>query len=221
LAASIVAGRVTVIPSRRMTATLSPSMTMREFENGYWYMTDLKEFAGRIGIPAANRLRKDELEKAIVAFLQTGRRALPTTRSLRKTGMKDLERGLTLTLPIRHYTRNRTTKDFIVQQARLIAPDVHAKSGVWYRLNRWREAQIASGKRPTYGHLVRHYIRLNNAGRFERIPHGRYINFIAEFLAAEKRATHRDAVAAWHALKALDVPKTYAAWAEFNRRRKR
>jgi hypothetical protein len=31
----------------------------------------LKSFAERIGIPAAKKLRKDELEKAIVAFLRT------------------------------------------------------------------------------------------------------------------------------------------------------
>jgi len=196
-------------------------MTVREFASGYWYLTDLKAFARRIGIPAANKLRKDELEQAIAAFLQTGRAALPTKRSLRKTGAKDLERGLSLELPIRHYTSNRVTKDFIVVQARRIAPDVRQKSGVWYRLNRWREAQITSGRRPTYGDLVRQYIALNRASRFDRIPHGRYINFVAEFLAAEKGATHRDAVAAWHDLKALDVPKNYRAWAEVNRGGKR
>jgi len=204
-----------------MARSLSPAMTVREFATGYWYLTDLKAFAVRIGIPAANRLRKDELEKAIVAFLRTGRAALPTRRSLRKTGMKDLARGLSPELPIRHYTSNRATKDFIVAQAHRIAPDVREKSGVWYRLNRWREAQITGGRRPTYGDLVRKYIALTRADRFDRIPHGRYINFVAEFLAAESGATHRDAVAAWHALKSLDIPKTYAAWAEFNRRGKR
>jgi SAP domain-containing new25 len=51
---------------------LSPTMTLRDFENGYWYLEQLKNFAERIGIPAARKLRKDELEKAIVAFLGTG-----------------------------------------------------------------------------------------------------------------------------------------------------
>ena len=97
-------------------------MTVREFENGYWYLGDLKGFASRIGVPAANRLRKDELEWAIIAFLRTGEAALPTTRALRKTGVKDLARGLSLDLFIQHYTSNRATKDFIVQHARLIAP---------------------------------------------------------------------------------------------------
>ena len=69
-----------------MAGTLSPTITLREFENGYWYLHQLKSFAGRAGIPSAGKLRKDELEKAIVAFLRTGKAALPTKRSLRKTG---------------------------------------------------------------------------------------------------------------------------------------
>lgn len=31
---------------------LSPSMTRRRFDNGYWYATDLKRFAIQIGVPA-------------------------------------------------------------------------------------------------------------------------------------------------------------------------
>jgi hypothetical protein len=54
-----------------MADGLSPTMTLRDFENGYWYLDQLKHFAERIGIPAAKKLRKDELEKAIVAFLRT------------------------------------------------------------------------------------------------------------------------------------------------------
>jgi hypothetical protein len=48
-----------------MAGRLSATMTLREFENGYWYLDDLKDFASQIGIPAATRLRKDELERAI------------------------------------------------------------------------------------------------------------------------------------------------------------
>ena len=187
-------------------------MSLRDFENGYWYLDQLKNFALRIGIPAAKKLRKDELEKAIVAFLRTGKAASPTKRSLRKTGVKDLERGLNLKLRIENYTSNRETKNFIVEQAHRIAPHVREKSGVWYRLNRWREEQITSGKHPTYGGLVRQYIALNKMERFEKIPHVRYINFLAEFLATEKGVTRADAIAAWTELKNLDVPKTYASW---------
>ena len=200
-------------------STLSPAMTVRQFENGYWYLEQLKPFAERIGIPAANKLRKDELEKAIVLFLRTGKAALPTRRSLRKTGVKDIERGLTLKLRIENYTSNRQTKDFIVKQARALSPGVREKSGVWYRLNRWREEQITSGKRPTYGDLVRRYIALNQMESFEKVPHGRYINFVAEFLAAEKGATRPAAIAAWNELKRLDVRKDYRSWVAAKRRR--
>src|SRR5262245_62469864 len=99
-----------------MATALSPTMTLREFENGYWYLDQLKDFAERIGVPAARKLRKDELEQAIVVFLRTGTAALPTKRSLRRTGVKDVDRGLDVALRIVNYTSNRATKDFIVEQ---------------------------------------------------------------------------------------------------------
>ena len=200
---------------------LSPTMTLRDFENGYWYLEQLKDFAERIGIPAARKLRKDELEKAIIAFLRTGQAALPTTRSLRRTGVKDVERGLNLNRRIEHYTSNRHTKDFIIEQARLMAPEVREKSGVWYRLNRWREEQITSGQHITYGDLVRQYIALNKIERFEKIPHGRYVNFVAAFLSADKRRTRAEAIAAWTALKNMPVRKDYASWVKVRATRRR
>jgi hypothetical protein len=196
-------------------------MTIREFENGYWYLVDLKDFASQIGIPEATRLRKDELERAVVSFLRTGTVSLPTKRSLRKTGAKDLERGLSLNLRIEHYTSNRETKDFIVREARKAAPEVREKSGVWYRLNRWREEQITSGNRPTYGDLVQQYVALNRVERFDRVPHPRYINFVAEFLAGEKNGTRSDAIAAWAELKTMDIPKYYASWVKARRKREK
>jgi hypothetical protein len=195
-------------------------MTPREFENGYWYAAELKIFGERIGIPSATRLRKDELEQAIVAYLRTGTAALPTKRSLRRPGIPDVERGLTLKRRIEHYTSNRTTKDFIIEQARILAPDVRQKSGVWYRLNRWRESQITAGRKPTYGDLIRQYIALNRMPAFQKIPHGRYINFLAAFHSANPDATRAQALAAWRKLKRLDAPKVYASWAKTRPKRR-
>jgi hypothetical protein len=203
-----------------MGNVLSPTMTVREFENGYWYRGQLKDFAERIGIPAATKLRKDELEKAVEVFLRTGNAALPTKRSLRRTGLKDVERGLHLKLRIENYTSNRETKDFVIEQGRRMAPEVRQKSGVWYRLNRWREEQITSGARPTYGDLVRQYIVLNNMQRFERIAIRCYNYFVADFLAADKKATRAQIIAAWNELKKLDVPKDYASWVKARAKRK-
>ena len=200
---------------------LSPTMTLREFAHGYWYREQLTEFADRIGIPSATKLRKDELEQAIVIFLRTGQAAVPTKRSLHKTGIKDLERGLTLRLRITHYTSRRETKDFIRDQARRLAPDVREKSGCWYRLNRWREEQITRGAKPTYGDLVRHYIALNRMERFEQIPIACYNNFVADYLKANKGAARAEVIAAWEELKTLDVPKDYESWISARAKRRR
>jgi hypothetical protein len=210
--------RVEFLGFNLMAATLSPTMTLREFEHGYWYLADLKAFAIQIGIPEAGRLRKDELERAIVSFLRSGALSLPTKRALRKRGAKDLERGLSLNLRIEHYTSNRETKNFIIREAGKLAPEVREKSGVWYRLNRWREEQITNGRRPTYGDLVRQYVALNRMERFAKVPHPRYINFVAAFLAAQN-GTRAEAIAAWTELKTMDIPKDYASWLKARRKR--
>ena len=188
-------------------------MTLTQFDNGYWYATELKEFAATIGIPSASKLRKDELEKAIKLFLETGKIKSPTKRSLSTSGTKDVERGLRLDLPVVLYTNDKETKDFLEREAQKLAPGLKRKSGVRYRLNRWREEQLIKGVKLTYGDLVIEYVRLNQTkGPFTQIPHGRYINFISDFLAAEKVATREQAIRAWEKLKTLDVPKNYRSW---------
>ncbi|HXD29686.1 MAG TPA: SAP domain-containing protein [Pyrinomonadaceae bacterium] len=198
-----------------MKTKLSKSMTLSEFENGYWYATELKEFGDQLGIPAAKRLRKDELEKAIIEFIKSGKVQSPTKRSLSKSGIKDIEKGLILTLPVVNYTSNKETKDFIVSEARKLVPNLKRKSGARYRLNRWREEQLTKGNRITYRDLVNEYVRLNQTEeQFKRIPHGRYIYFMADFLANEKDATRTKAIQAWKQLKKMDIPKTYLAWSK-------
>ena len=57
--------------------------------------------------------------------------------------------------------------------------------------------------------------------RFEKVRHGRYyINFVADFLEAESGATRPAAIAAWHELKTLDVPKDYPSWVRARANRK-
>lgn len=188
-------------------------MTVEEFDNGYWYATEVKKFAAEIGIPGAGKLRKDELEKAIRAFLKTGRAENPVRRDLTRSGEKDLDKGLSLDLPVVNYTSNKQTKDFIVAEANKIVPGLKKKSGARYRLNRWREEQLTAGNRITYRDLINKYIELNQGNEpFERIPSGRYINFLSDFLKFEKGSTREDGIKAWKELKKLDIPKTYKAW---------
>jgi hypothetical protein len=53
-----------------------------------------------------------------------------------------------------------------------------------------------------------------------RIEHGRYINFISDFMAASKKGSREEAVKAWQELKAMDAPKTYESWGKARKRHK-
>ena len=188
-------------------------MTEEQFENGYWYATELRDFARGLGIPSASRLRKDELERAVRHFLRTGEVADLVQRAVGKQGPRDVDVGLTPDLPVRHYTSNKETKDLIRREAQKIDPAFTPKAGTRYLLNRWREEELAGGRQITYGDLARQAVALNKAKRGPlRIDHARYINFISDFMAANRGATREQAIAAWHAIKEIDAPKTYEAW---------
>jgi hypothetical protein len=196
---------------------LSTAMTQAQFDKGYWYATELKEFAKTIGIPSANRLRKDELENAINVFLKAGKIESPTRRSMATSGAKDVEQGLSLSLRVAGYTNDKATKDFLEREAQKLVPGLKRKSGARYRLNRWREEQLVKGVRLSYGDLVKEYVRLNLTKEpFAQIPHGRYINFMSDFLRGEKGATREQALRAWKKLKKLDVTKNYRSWVRLN-----
>jgi SAP domain-containing new25 len=194
-------------------AKLSTLMTQAQFDNGYWYATELKQFAKTIGIPSVSRLRKDERERAIKVFLKTGRIESRAKRTLSTLGARDVERGLSLGLLVEVYTNSRETKDFLEREAQKLVPGLKRKSGARYRLNRWREEQLVKGIRLSYGDLVQEYVRLNLTKKpFAQIPHGRYINFMSDFLAGESGATREQALRAWKKLKKLEAPKNYRSW---------
>jgi len=200
---------------------LSRSITETEFENGYWYATELRAFAVTLGIPAANRLRKDELERALKHFIRTGESKTLATRGLSKSGVRDLVRGLSLDLPVVNYTSNKETKEFIEREAAKIVPNFKRASGTRYLLNRWREEQLSTGKPITYRDLIDQAIELNRTKQGPlRIEHARYINFISDFMAANKKGSREEAVKAWKELKAMEAPKTYESWAKRRKRHK-
>ena len=198
---------------------LSAAMTLRAFDNGYWYAAELRAFAVKMRIPLASKLRKDQLETAIKALLFNGGAKVAAISVTPKQGPRDVDRGLRVDLPVVHYTSNKETKLFLEREAAKIQPGFKRASGTRYPLNRWREEQIAAGRRITYRDLVLQAIALNDSKRGPlRVAHGRYINFISDYMADNKGASHDDAVRAWHEVKAMDAPKTYAAWARFSRR---
>jgi hypothetical protein len=198
---------------------LSKSMTIAQFDNGYWCATEIKHFAKGIGIPSVSKLRKDELEKAIKVYLRTKRVASPTERTLSRSGVRDIEKGLSLALPVVNYISNRETKECLITEAKKLVPDLKRKSGACYRLNRWREEQLTKGVKITYKDLVKQYVTLHQTEqKFARVPSGRYINFLSDFLSLENGATREQALKAWKELKNLDAPKNYQAWKQHRKR---
>jgi hypothetical protein len=69
-------------------------------------------------------------------FLETGKIKSPTKRRLSPSGMKDVEKELSLDLPVVNYTNDKETKDFLEKEARKLSPGLNKKSGSRYRLNR-------------------------------------------------------------------------------------
>ena len=189
-------------------------MTLRQFDHGYWYATEIKRFARSLGVPAAHKLRKDELEKVIRHFLTHGRVTSPTKRDLSRSGIKDVDRGLRLDRRVILYTNDGETKAFLEREARKLDPTFTRRSGARYRLNRWREAQLVRGVGITYRDLVKEYVRLNRRETtYRRVPSGRYINFLSDFMAANPGASMSAAVRAWKTVKRMNSPKDYRAFA--------
>ncbi|CAN5570699.1 SAP domain-containing protein [soil metagenome] len=192
---------------------LSTKMSIAQFDNGYWYADEIKAFAKKIGIENSSLLRKDELENLIKHFLTTGKIQKPSRKNVLKAGIKDLDKGLSLKLPVINYTSNKQTKDFIVKEAFKISPEMKMRSGARYRLNRWRDDQVTKGVKITYGDLVKKYIDLNKPEvKFRKAPSGRYINFLSDYLANEKTVSRKQGIIEWKKLKKLDTPKDYSSW---------
>jgi SAP domain-containing new25 len=101
---------------------LSPSMTLAQFDNGYWYAVELKSFARGLGFASANDLRKDELERAIRTFLKSGAIESPPRRLDSKPVIRDVDRGLRPGLRIVGYINDATTKEFLERQAHALDP---------------------------------------------------------------------------------------------------
>ena len=68
-----------------------------------------------------------------------------------------------------------------------------------------------------YGDLIHEFIRLNDPEvKFDRIPVGRYINFITDYMANEENPTRQQALGAWKKLKNQNIEKEYSAWKKHN-----
>ncbi|WP_431686634.1 hypothetical protein [Hahella sp. NBU794] len=192
---------------------LYKGISQEEFENGYFYATELKEFAQSLGIKTGS-LRKNEIEQHIKSHLfGVAQGELPKNVANRQTG--GARDRLAANSFVVNYVSDKATKAFLREEIAKRAPQLKDKSGQWYWLNDWRKGQIGADQRITYQDLVDKLFELmTTPGKLPRIPSTRFNNFITDFLAdpVNAGATRADAMAAWETLKALPAQKTYQAY---------
>ena len=191
---------------------LHKTMTVEEFEAGYFYARELRTFAREIGL-SPGRLRKFEIEEQIKTYLSTG--ALPEKNLKSRSTPWETVDILAIDSPVKNYNGNRKTKAFLLELVQRRDPRTKDKSGQWYWLNDWRRNQMEAGNPFTYGDMADHLLKLRKAkGRLPQIPSARMNNFISDFLADPDNAGRRrpDAQAAWEQVKTTHGAKSYSAF---------
>lgn len=184
-------------------------LTTKEFENKYWYMSELKALAKSLEIPFDTKTRKDQLETLIIQFLKTGEvNKKNTYRS--KSRNKDL---LQTDSYVENFNNTKETWGFINTEMDKRVPGLKPKSGAKYALNRWIETKLSNGEKITYNDVILEYIRLNKTeGKLPQIPSCKFNNFVSDYLENEKNATREAALKAWAELKAMNAKKDYITW---------
>ena len=175
-------------------------------------MSELKILAKSLEIPFDSKTRKDQLEKMIIQFLETGTVNKNCYRS--KSRNKDILNSHTY---VENFSNKKETWEFIHSEMDKRVPGLKPKSGAKYWLNRWIEDKLSDGEKITYNDVICEYIRLNKTeGKLPQIPSCKFNNFISDYLANEKNATREEALEAWNELKAIKAKKDYITWKKIN-----
>ena len=184
-------------------------MTIKEFENKYWYMNELKALAKSLEIPFDSKTRKDQLEEMIIQFLETGK--VNQKNSFHsKSRNRDILNSHTY---VENFSNEKETWEFIHSEMDTRMPGLKPKSGAKYWLNRWIEDKLSHGEKINYNDVICEYIRLNKTeGKLPKIPSCKFNNFISDYLANEKNATRKEALDAWNKLKDMKAKKDYITW---------
>ncbi len=195
---------------------LRPQMSVQEFDDGYFYAAELKEFARELGIPVGNR-RKIELEQLIRQYLTTGR--VPAGRPVSPRRSGEPRDRLAPEVVVTNYVGDTATKAFLLECVYAESPGLRDKSGQWYWLNDWRRKQQEAGATFTYRDLANRLRELmQTEGRLPQIPSARMNNFITDFRAdpASPPISRDVLLQEWQWLKKQPGPKTYT---EYRRRK--
>ena len=184
-------------------------MTTKEFENKYWYMSELKVLAKSLGVPFDPKIRKDQLEKMVIQFLETG---MVSKKQVFRNKNRNID-ILNNNSYVENFSNRKETWEFIHSEMNSRVPGLKAKSGAKYWLNRWIENKLSNSEKITYNDIICEYIRLNKTeGKLPQIPSCKFNNFISDYLANEKNGTREEALKAWNELKDMKIKKNYITW---------
>ena len=189
---------------------LHKGMSVEEFDNGYFYASELKVFARDIGITVGN-FRKFELEELIREFLWTGK--VPDHKPVLPRKVGKARDVLKSDAVVTNYVGDKKTKTFLLELVHAETPGLGRKSGQWYWLNDWRRKKQRARERFTYRDLAEHLRTLmQTKGRLPQCPSARMNNFITDFMAdpANVGTPRKEVLKAWNWLKAQPGPKTYS-----------
>jgi len=184
-------------------------MTTKEFENKYWYMSELKALAKSLGVPFDPKIRKDQLEKMVIQFLETG---MVSKKQMVRSKSRNID-ILNNNSYVENFSNRKETWEFIHSEMYSRVPELKPKSGAKYWLNRYVENKLSNGEKITYNDVIYEYIRLNKTeGKLPQIPSCKFNNFISDYLANEKNGTREEALKAWNELKDMKIKKNYITW---------
>ena len=110
-------------------AKLRASMSVEEFDDGYFYAADLKAFARQLGIPVGRR-RKLELESLIRGVLRTG--MVPLAKPVPDRRSDEERDRLAAETIVQTYVDDRRTKAFLRDFVHACSPSLRDKSGQWF-----------------------------------------------------------------------------------------
>jgi hypothetical protein len=196
-----------------MKQKLHKNITLKDFENNYWYTTELKIFLKEIGLKNVSKLRKDEIEKIIFEYIRC--KKLPIIENYSSENEDDI---IELNNYVINYKNNKITKEFIINESLKINPSLKIKSGSSYWLNRWRENKINAGIKIKYKDLIKAFVELNASDKkLPQIPSTKMNNFIMDYLKNEKDKKRQDAMKEWKILKELKIPKDYESWKKYRK----
>jgi hypothetical protein len=189
-----------------MPRSAKPSMSgpirVSDLKDYYWSMSELKQIAKRLGLPAGGP--KPMLMSRIESKLR-GRSEERRTKHLATLPQRDSDQALHRNTPVKNYKSDAKTRAFFRSQ---IGPHFHFT----YRLNQFRMSK--SGL--TYGDLVDEWIAENNRRKDPKYKpaiarHGEYNQYIRDYFSdrRNKGKSFQDAAASWNSIKGRRGERRY------------